>query len=135
MTRFALIVLVACGGSKPAPISGSGSAEPVGVAKDTRTPIQRRQDDACTDVGKKLTDCALSDAKAAFAAKQISKGEFDAATEPAVLEKHTQKYVEGCTEKPLSSRQVRVLEVCFREEPECGPLEDCLKNLQPEPAK
>jgi hypothetical protein len=32
----------------------------------------------------------------------------------------------------MSSRQVRVLEVCFREETECAPLEACLANLSPE---
>jgi hypothetical protein len=30
----------------------------------------------------------------------------------------------------MSSRQVRVLEVCFKQETECGPLTECLKNLE-----
>jgi hypothetical protein len=35
----------------------------------------------------------------------------------------------------MSSRQVRVLEVCFKEEQECGPLMSCLDHLKAQPAK
>jgi len=49
-----------------------------------------------------------------------------------VLKKNTDMFVEKCTAwRDISSRQIRVLEVCFKEESQCGPLRECLANLQP----
>lgn len=128
--------LAACGG-KPAPQNpqGSGSAEqPVGVVKDTRTEIERRRDAACEKLGARLTACAVEDARAELAAGKVSKAEFDANTAPEIQRENTAKFVTAC-KVPMSSRQVRVLEVCDREEAECGPLTDCLTHLQDKPAK
>ncbi len=132
--KLVLIVacLAGCGGSNPEVRGGGDGVEPdpdpPGVVSDTRTPIEKRRDAACEKVGAKLTECALADAKADLAAGKVSKKDFDLNTTPDILRKHTEEFVEKC-EVPLSSRQVRVLEVCYREETECGPLTDCLTHL------
>jgi hypothetical protein len=133
MTRLVLLVLfalAACGAKQPTQ-NGQGSAEPIGVVKDTRTPIERRRDAACDQLGPKLTQCALEDAKRDFASGKVSKADFDKDTDPGLLNKHTEKWLKGCKVE-MSSRQVRVLEVCYKEETECDPLADCLKHLQPQ---
>lgn len=132
MKSFVFLVLVACGSGKPAPVgpgsgSGSGSAEP--IVKDTRTELERRRDAGCERVAAKLTECAVADAKAERAAGRMSEKDFKLNTDPQLLKKHTEKYVEGCRIPNMSSRQVRVLEVCFKEEQECDPLVDCLTHL------
>jgi len=45
---------------------------------------------------------------------------------------HKQKFLKECKTSPMSSRQVRVLEVCYKSETECEPLAECLKNLEPQ---
>jgi len=128
--KLALVfALVACGGSKPSTTgpTNAGSGSGTAVA-DIRTPIEKRRDAACEKVGAKLTDCALEDAKKDLAAGKVTKKEFDLNTAEGVLKRHTEKFVEQC-EVPLSSRQVRVLEVCYQEEQQCGPLADCLTHL------
>jgi hypothetical protein len=87
------------------------------------------RDTACEQPGPKLTECAVADARAAHAAGSISKQELDANISREVQRKHTDEFIKECTARPLSSRQVRVLEVCYREESECAPLLDCLANL------
>jgi hypothetical protein len=130
--RLVIVILVAaCGGSKPTPTgpgSGSNTTEPEHHAEDKRTLIEKRRDAGCTALKPKLTACAAADSKARLEAKQISKAEYDAAVDPRVLAKFGEKWMESC-QIPMSSRQVRVLEVCFKEESECGPLEDCLTHL------
>lgn len=123
---FAL--LAACGGKQSPKGNGSGSAEPVGVVQDTRTPIEKRRDVACDDLAPKLTACASADAKAALEAGKVSKAEYDKDTAPEVLRKNTDEAKKACKVQ-MSSRQVRVLEVCLKEETECGPLQDCLGHL------
>lgn len=137
MRSFSLVLVIAlaaCGG-KPTPQNpgGPGSAEdPVGVVKDTRTELERRRDAACEKVGARLTACAVEDARAELAARKTTQQEFEANTAPDILRKHTDEFVKAC-KVPMSSRQVRVLEVCDREESECGPLTDCLTHLQDKP--
>jgi hypothetical protein len=133
MWRAALVLAIAgCGGKSP-PVESStspGSAEEYpGVVRDTRTEIERRRDAACEQLGPKLTECAVSDARAAHAAGTISRQELDANISREVQRKHTDEFIKECTARPLSSRQVRVLEVCHHEEPECAPLIDCLAHL------
>ena len=127
---FGLVMLAAaCGGKqKTDPGGGSDSAEPVGVVQDTRTEIEKRRDVACDDLAPRLTQCALDDAKAAYAAGKVSKADFERDTAAGVLAKNTEEGKKAC-KVPLSSRQVRVLEVCAKEETECGPLIDCLGHL------
>ena len=127
MKYVILFALVACGGSKPPETTGPGTADPVPVYKDTRTPIEKRRDTGCEAIQPKLTQCALSDAKATMSPKELADLKPD-----ELLANHKQKFLKECKTSPMSSRQVRVLEVCDHEETECGPLAECLKNLEPQ---
>jgi hypothetical protein len=122
-------VLAACGGKQqPSGGAGGGGAEPVAVTKDTRTELEKRRDTACDSLGPKITRCAVDDARADLAAGKTTQKTFDQDTAPAVQKKNTEKFLEQCKVQ-MSSRQVRVLEVCLKEEAECGPLLDCLGHL------
>jgi hypothetical protein len=130
----ACLGLAGCGGGQRAsdgqPAGGSASAAaPAARTHDTRTPIERRRDAACDQLGPKLTACAVSDARADLAAGKIDQRQFERDTAPAVQRKLTDDFEARCKGASYSSRQIRVLEVCFREEPRCGPLVDCLEHL------
>jgi hypothetical protein len=124
------LVAAACGG-KQTP-AGPGSGDPDPIARDNRTPIEKRRDAACDALGPKLTACAVEDARQALAAGKITKKQFDEDTTPQLQKALTQDWLKKCkASRNISSRQVRVLEVCFQEEQQCGPLHDCLLNLDP----
>lgn len=129
---FAVVALVtACGPKQTATPtnnvgSGAGSNTDVGNFKDTRTEIEKRRDAACEQLQPTLTECAIADAKAS-----LSKEEYAKLKPEELRTAHKKKFIEEC-EVDMSSRQVRVLEVCFKEEKECGPLSECLRNLQPQ---
>jgi len=125
------MIVAACGGKQKTDTgagAGSGSADPVGVVQDTRTEIEKRRDAACDELAPRMTQCALEDAKAAHAAGKVSKADFERDTAPGVLAKNTEEGKKACKVQ-MSSRQVRVLEVCLKEETQCGPLFDCLGHL------
>jgi hypothetical protein len=125
-----VLVLAACGPRRggEAPGSGGEPTEHAGVVRDTRTPLERRRDDACSALRPRLVACAVEDAEAERAAGRISQQELQATTSPEVRAKLGDEWMKACRVE-LSSRQVRVLEVCHREEPECGPLLACLEHL------
>lgn len=127
---FAIMMFAAaaCGGKQPAQDT-TGPADPPGVVTDTRTPLEKRLAAACDALGPKLTQCAVDDAKAQLAAGKITQKEFDATTSADIQAGLTKDWDKRCNRPDRSSRQVRVLEVCFKEETECGPLLDCLENL------
>lgn len=130
MKTVVFLALVACGG-KPhptTPTTGSGSADP-GPVKDTRSELEKRLATSCEAVGQRLTACAVSDAKAEVAAGRMSQKDFELNTKPEILEENTRQFVKKCNVPGMSSRQVRVLEVCHKEETECGPFVDCLSHL------
>ena len=133
--RWLLWALLAagCGGAAQ---PGVGPAMPASepAQADTRTPIERRRDAACDQLAPKLTACAVEDARADLAAGKIDQRQFDLDTAPAVQRRHTEEFEKACKKATYSSRQVRVLEVCFREETRCGPLLDCLGHLSDQPA-
>ena len=137
MRRVLLALLVASCGGPQHTADGDGPAmrEPAPAATDTRTPIERRRDAACDQLGPKLTACAVEDARANLAAGKIDQHQFDLDTAPAVQRRHTDEFEKACKRATYSSRQVRVLEVCFREETRCGPLLDCLGHLSDRPAR
>jgi len=124
--------LAACGGPQH-PADGGGSAghdQPAPLANvNKETPIEQRRDAACDHLGPKLTACAVEDARANLAAGKTTKQQFDQDTAPDIQRKNTEKFLKTCKSADYSSRQVRVLEVCFREETECAPLLDCLGHL------
>jgi hypothetical protein len=139
LAALAWLVLAACGsspkpttttpGNDPDPQLGAGSgAAKTGPAHDTRTPLVQRRDAACEALGPRITQCALTDAKQAAASGEITQKQLSEISEPPILAKNTEKFVEKC-EVQMSSRQVRVLEVCNHEETECAPLLACLEHL------
>ena len=120
-------VLVACGG-KSTPSTTPPDDDPPGVVQDTRSPIEKRRDAACEQLRPKLVQCAVEDARAEHEAGRMSKQDFEANTASGVQEKLGDEWMKSCRVE-MSSRQVRVLEVCYREEPQCGPLIACLEHL------
>jgi hypothetical protein len=124
MKSILFFVLIACGSSqKPPP----GNTDPVPVYKDSRSPIEKRRDTACEAIQPKLTVCAEADARATMSPKELAD------LKPEELRSaHKQKFLKECKTSQMSSRQVRVLEVCFKSETECDPLAECLKNLEPQ---
>ena len=128
------VVVAACGNKSSTPIAnaGSGSAdEPPPPPPDTRPEIDKRRDAACEALGPRITSCAVEDAKAAVAAGKLKQKDFEASTAPDVQRKNTDEFIAACKrpKTPYSSRQVRVLEVCPREETQCEPMLACLENL------
>lgn len=96
------------------------------------TEIQRRQAAACESLGPKITACAIEDAKASMTAEAVAKLKLEE-TAP----RHTQEFIEDCIAPVLTSRQVRVYEVCQQAETECEPLLACLEHVndaEPTPA-
>lgn len=128
MKSLAFVLLVACGGSKPAATTNNGSAEPPGVVTDTRSEIEKRRDAACETLKPRLVQCAVEDAKAELDAGKITQQQFTQDTSPDVKAKLGSEWMKSCTVE-MSSRQVRVLEVCDKEEQQCGPLLSCLAHL------
>jgi hypothetical protein len=127
-----LVGLVACGPKQP-PKTGPSNDEPVGKVgpvKDSRTAIEKRRDTACEQLQPRLTECAIEDAK-----KSMTPAEYKKLDPEALRGKHKQEFLKQCEGSSMSSRQVRVLEICFKEEHECDPLAQCLANLNPQPAK
>jgi hypothetical protein len=118
-----LALAVACSGGR----SATGPTEPT-PPPDPRPTIEKRRDTACDQLQPTLTECAIADAKASLSPAEYAK------LKPEELRgKHKQQFLKECKGSQMSSRQVRVLEVCFREEKQCGPLAECLANLKPQP--
>lgn len=125
-----VLALAACGGG-----SAGGAAKPAPApAPDARTAIERRRDAACEQLAPRITACAVDDAKADFAAGKIDQAQLARDTAPEIQAKNTEEFARACKSRPHSSRQVRVLEVCFQEEATCAPLLDCLGHLSDAPA-
>jgi hypothetical protein len=128
---MAVLGPLGCGGSAPAAEPAQPAAPPV---IDHRTAIERRRDAACDQLGPKLTACAVEDARANLAAGKIDQAQLDRDTAPAIQRKNTEEFTTACRGTAYSSRQIRVLEVCFHNEPTCPPLLDCLGHLSDPPA-
>jgi hypothetical protein len=118
----------ACGGTQPAQ-PGGGGTDPDPVT-DTRTEIEKRRDAGCEALAPRLFQCVVDDSKAEVAAGRLTKAQFEKDTSPEMQAAFKQDWFTKC-KRPMSSRQVRVLEVCFKEETECDPLYACLDNLKP----
>ena len=131
---WAACLAAACGGSQRRPDSDPPPAPPAATAHDDGTALDSRRDAACDQLGPKITACAVEDARADLAAGKIDKAQLDRDIAPEIQRKNTEKFLEACKGASYSSRQVRVLEVCFREETRCAPLLDCLGHLSDQPA-
>lgn len=137
MKSLLLVALVAaCGnarsGDSTTP-SGS-STEPPPPMKDTRSEFEKRLDAACNALGPTLTTCAVADANEKLKSGEITQKQFDEITKPEIVHKLDDEWRKTCYQPTkFTSYQLRVLEVCKREESECGPLQDCLDNLNKRP--
>ena len=129
----ALLALAACGGasssssSSSSPSPGPGD-DPPGVVQDTRSELEKRRDTGCEQLRPRLVQCAVDDARAELEAGRMSQADFQANTAPEVTNRLGVEWMKSCRVE-MSSRQVRVLEVCFREETACAPLLACLEHL------
>lgn len=133
MTRSLVLVcmasLMACGGGGGGGGGPTGSTTPADRSTPpaaTRSELDVRRDAACEALGPRVTACAIEDARATMSAEELAKLDLEQ-TAPA----HTEEFVRACKASQLSSRQVRVYEVCMREERECEPLMACLENANP----
>lgn len=123
--RIVLVALLcaACGPSTP---KQDTDPDPTPPTAKPQTEIEKRQDAACRAVGAKLKQCAIDDdAKMSPAEREKA----DVAHTAPILER---EYIKECTGRYLSSRQIRVREVCLHEETECDPFLSCLDNANPE---
>jgi len=118
-----------CGGPQRAADGAAATEAPPAAASDPRTPIERRRDAACDQLAPRITACAVEDARADLAAGKTDQRQFARDTAPEIQRKNTEKFLTACKTARYSSRQVRVLEVCHREEAQCAPLLDCLGHL------
>jgi hypothetical protein len=105
---------------------GGAPAKPEPTPEPTRTPLEIRQDAACEQVGPRVIDCALNDLEAATSPEELAKLDLD-----KMRAANIRKFTTACTGQYMSSRQVRVYEVCAAEETECEPLLACLDNALP----
>ena len=93
-------------------------------------PIEKRRDTACDTIRPSSPRARVADAKANLAAGKVSQKQFDADTSPQVQAKNDEKFLEKCKAQKLNSYQVRVYEVCMREETDCDPLLQCLLHVK-----
>ena len=71
----------------------------------------------------------MADAKATMSEEELAKLDLE-----NVAPEHTRKFAAACKEPKLNSYQVRVYEVCHREETECDALLACLDHISdPQP--
>ena len=127
---LALTVWAACGSKStksgdgdtlPDDLRSNGSGDPPPASE-----LEKRQGAACEQLGPTLTECAIADARVTMTPEELAKLDVEA-TAPI----HTREFVKSCKEQTMSSRQVRVYEVCMNEETECGALTTCLENASP----
>lgn len=111
-----------CGGSAATPPAAPATPP-------AKTEFQRRQEAACDELGPKLTQCAYESAKRTLTPEQMKKQHVEEKRAD-----HTALFVEQCRAQQMSSRQLRVYEVCMREERECEPLISCLEHAKPQNA-
>jgi hypothetical protein len=131
LVLVSVAALGACGSKQPPAVENTGGSAVAPGPSDTRSAIEKRRDAACEELGPRITTCAVNDAKAALADGKITQKQYDEITQSGVLKKNTEEFIEDC-QKPktaYSSRQIRVLEVCPKEELECEPMMACLDNL------
>jgi predicted small lipoprotein YifL len=125
-----VLALAACGSKNPK--AGDGDTLPDDLRSNgngdppPQTELEKRQGAACEELGPKLTECAIADARATMSPDELAK--LDVENTGKI---HTREFVKSCKAQTMSSRQVRVYEVCMREETECGALTACLENASP----
>jgi hypothetical protein len=117
-----------CGGKGPV-AQPATTAEPVDPPPQ-RTELEIRRDAACDALAPKLTACAIADARSSLPPEKLAELDPD-----KLAQAHSEEFLADCKSQSLSSRQVRVYEVCVREESECDALVTCLENVRPASAE
>src|SRR4051794_29613972 len=131
MTRPLLLVCalaavgLGCGGPAKTPTTGPDNHP---TPTDDRTQLEIRRDAACGQLGPRLTACAVAEARATMTKEELAELDLEK-TAPV----HTEEFIAECKQRQLSSRQVRVYEVCGAQETECDALLSCLDNANPTP--
>lgn len=125
---IALVLLLAACGNKTKS-GGDDDTLPDPPPPPQQTELEKRQGAACEQLGPRLTDCAIADARATMTAAELAELDVEN-TAPL----HTREMIKECKQQTMSSRQVRVYEVCMREETECAPLTACLEHAAPDAA-
>lgn len=121
------VVTLGCGGGQtPPPEDPGGTGGDPTPVEQRRSELQIRQEAACEAAGPRLTACAVTDTQAQNAE---TRAEADPERTASI---NTREFIKGCVAATMSSRQVRVYEVCLREETECEPLLSCLDNAAPQ---
>ena len=132
VTIAMVLALVAACGNKGNSKSGDGDTLPDDLRSNGNgdpppmTELEKRQSATCESLGPRITECAIADARATMTPEELAKLDVEN-TAPI----HTREFVKSCKAQTLSSRQVRVYEVCQREETECEALTACLENASP----
>lgn len=128
--------LAACGSPPaPQPPTNAGSGDTPAV-HDTRTAIEKRRDSACEQLGPRNTACAVEDAAHSLQVgvdpdgKKYTHEMYDRDTSRDVQAKNTEVFVDKCKKQHLNSYQVRVYEVCMRQERDCDPMLQCLQHVR-----
>ncbi|MEZ4359219.1 MAG: hypothetical protein R3B48_03495 [Kofleriaceae bacterium] len=118
------LLSLACGGR------GAPAERPAGVEPqpEPASEFARRQRAACAATGERVTACAITGLRAASTKDELAKLDLE-----KMQQVNSAAYAEKCEADALSSRQLRVYEVCLREERECEPFLSCLDNLTPQP--
>jgi hypothetical protein len=126
---FALLLL-GCGCGNKNKGGGDDTLPDPAPAPPSQSELEKRQGAACEQLGPRLTDCAIADARATMTPEQLAELDVEK-TAPV----HTREMIKQCKEQSMSSRQVRVYEVCMREETACDALTACLENAQPDESR
>jgi hypothetical protein len=127
---IAVLLAAACGGRSTTPAVEDDTLPDPARGGPPRSELQRRQEAACERIAPRMTECAVEDARRTLTPDQLAELDLEK-TAPL----HTRKFIEECTSDALSSRQVRVYEVCEREAADCEELNACLDNLRPRPTE
>jgi len=120
----ATTLFLGCGGGQTKPPEDP-DPDPTPV-EPNRSELQIRQEAACEIAAPRLTACAVEDTQQQT---PETRAEADAERTARI---NTREFIKTCTAAQMSSRQVRVYEVCLREETECDPLLACLDNAAPQ---
>ena len=117
------LALAACGGTEAAKPAQPADRKPA-VPQ-----LRQRQDAACQAAGTRITDCAVADALATMTPAELAREHMVGDDLEWKKSENTKHFVEACTKAELSSRQVRVYEVCMHEASACDPYLDCLEHV------
>ena len=128
------VVVAACGGkSKPAttppPDDDLTIVPHQPDAAKPATEFERRHHAACETVGAKVSACAAEDTRN-DKAHPPTADELAQLDQTAAIDKR--EYIKKCDAAEMSSRQIRVMEVCSKEETACDPFLACLDHMKPE---